>query len=825
MQNGQPAPVSATGAIDTPTLPAGGQEYTDILRTHGLAFTETEYHLNVGIRPETKGWILHLSVIYTQFPRLLETCLPLLLSAGTAFRIAKSEDMLNAISGARYGKEHVGKIITLYPETNKQAVVLAQELIFLTDGFSGPIIHTDIRLGNIVYTRYGGSYPRQLEDERPLKQQMIANLFGQRIPDLLFDPYYLPEQVEWPFNAIKAHEAPAIEKLLHNKYTITKTLKADMKGNVYEASYFTGFTHEPCVIKAGNRFLSVDKNGRDSSDRVKWQWHLHKTLHSVIPVPRPYEIFEKEQTVYMVMELAKGTPLRYWVESKRRNLHWQKIPAKDRKSLINMLIRIIEIIENMHAAGFLHRDITYENFLIDTKRNITLIDLELSYPIEEDPAQPPFSLGSPGFMSPEQLLTKTPTIAQDIYAIGGMLVYFLTGLSPQKIDQVNKDFQEKQLLFLTADPAITQLIMSCFQPEPERRPLMVHVKEALFLLLQEADIQHPIKYHAELPEQLLQVPTGSYDWQDFQKGLFQDFMAHLPGLANGKAGIALTTAGALRNGKLPETEEIKNLIAECFLEDAEESLDIATGIAGQGLALLDCIKWIEDVDFRRAKLDNYVSRLIEQQQPDGTWLLSSQKDNNPAPGIWDGMAGIVIFLIEYRRRRKQIDCTEAIDRGLQWFLQQPKKDYYVEGWYHSNVHGAHEITSFNKGSIGIAFLFIKAYLLMEEYQYKQMASSLLNQIPDNIVMDNFGLLEGLSGLGEAYLAAWIVFQDKIWLDRTEWIVALMEHAVIPQTEAYHMFWRGLAFPELASARSNDYEYVFLYNYLSERMYTEQTKKS
>ena len=80
----------------------------------------------------------------------------------------------------------------------------------------------------------------------------------------------------------------------------------------------------------------------------------------------------------------------------------------------------------VHAVGLLHRDIKASNVMREAGGRILLMDFGLTHErgIESDPS------GTPVYMAPELLLGQPATIASEIYAIGVLLFYLLTGQYP-----------------------------------------------------------------------------------------------------------------------------------------------------------------------------------------------------------------------------------------------------------------------------------------------------------------------------------------------------------------------------------------------------------
>jgi Lanthionine synthetase C-like protein len=72
-------------------------------------------------------------------------------------------------------------------------------------------------------------------------------------------------------------------------------------------------------------------------------------------------------------------------------------------------------------------------------------------------------------------------------------------------------------------------------------------------------------------------------------------------------------------------------------------------------------------------------------------------------------------------------------------------------------------------------MLIKAYEILKESHYREMAESNLNNIIPRPIITDFTLGNGLAGIGELYLDASRAFNDNAWLERAEWIAQFFIH--------------------------------------------------
>jgi eukaryotic-like serine/threonine-protein kinase len=132
---------------------------------------------------------------------------------------------------------------------------------------------------------------------------------------------------------------------------------------------------------------------------------------------------EKRSRVYMVMEWCEGRLLRQIMDEGR-------IP-QDRA--IRIATGVLDALEYIHSNGIVHRDLKPENIMVDDHDNIKLID----FGIASDAAARRLTyanftatLGTPNYISPEQVKGKRGDGRSDLYSMGVILYEMLTGKLP-----------------------------------------------------------------------------------------------------------------------------------------------------------------------------------------------------------------------------------------------------------------------------------------------------------------------------------------------------------------------------------------------------------
>ncbi|MEV6103904.1 serine/threonine-protein kinase [Streptomyces sp. NPDC051940] len=158
------------------------------------------------------------------------------------------------------------------------------------------------------------------------------------------------------------------------------------------------------------------------------------------------------------------------------------LPARSLQALANGLTRALS---DIHAAGLVHRDLKPANVLvtIDGPRVIDFGIARAADPADgADLTRTGVTVGSPGFMPPEQIRGEQPTAAGDVFALGAVLAFAATGRGPfgdaelgvpgllVRVVQDEKD--------LTGVPdGIRGLVADCLAPAPGDRPTLAELLE------------------------------------------------------------------------------------------------------------------------------------------------------------------------------------------------------------------------------------------------------------------------------------------------------------------------------------------------------------
>jgi len=208
--------------------------------------------------------------------------------------------------------------------------------------------------------------------------------------------------------------------LFANRYDVKEVLGMGGMGVVYRA--FDRELQEPVAIKT----LRPEAMAGDTValERFKQEIRLaRKIAHR--NVVRTYDLGEVGGMYYLTMEYAEGTSLKQLIASRGR------LPIPVTLTVGKQLCRALEV---AHEQGVIHRDIKPQNIVVEPSGFLKVMDFGIARLATPAPGtgltQEGTSIGTPDYMSPEQLSGMELDARSDLYAAGVVLFECVTGRVP-----------------------------------------------------------------------------------------------------------------------------------------------------------------------------------------------------------------------------------------------------------------------------------------------------------------------------------------------------------------------------------------------------------
>lgn len=450
-------------------------DYVETVKSYTSTVTLRGPWVSVGDSQRIQGWKLHLSSVPASATQVLNTILPYLIKNRIPFKCAKNRSTLEYLNEGSYGNTQVGKFITIYPISDEATRKIALDLIPITRGFPGPVIVTDMRLGDVLYSRYGCFNGIVSRDRLGQYTINIYDSDGRLIPDQYRVPFVPPANVANPVDDISnsyANQRPqASSRLFGPGYLIVEVVRVSAKGSTFKAiDLRRQQTVGVKILKQGRSHCMTDTEGRDMRARLKHQMDLHSRLSGRIPMPTADNYFEVDNNAYIAVEYIDGETIESFAFKCLGKGAWCNLDLEVRVKCLRVLRDLTIAVADLHSCGIIHRDLSASNVWISKDESVSLLDFELAY--DTSSRLPPFGSGTPGFMSPSQSNHEEPVRTDDIFAIGCLIALVVTGVDPRRLLFCSEQQRGSFLGFFSGSGAssLVDLILSCIRLDSSMRP-------------------------------------------------------------------------------------------------------------------------------------------------------------------------------------------------------------------------------------------------------------------------------------------------------------------------------------------------------------------
>lgn len=190
-------------------------------------------------------------------------------------------------------------------------------------------------------------------------------------------------------------------------------------------------------------------------------------------VVRVYDFGVWRDILFLTMEFIPGKTLSQWV---REGGH---LKANLRQK-VEILRGVAAGLSEAHKAGVIHRDLKPQNVILTPSGIPKILDFGIAYANLEESGeltQEGHFVGSPKYVSPEQIQGLPLDPRSDIYALGLLAYFLLTGQDAFTGEQSGlillkqlKEMPPPPSRFFRLPPTLDRLVMACLAKKPEERP-------------------------------------------------------------------------------------------------------------------------------------------------------------------------------------------------------------------------------------------------------------------------------------------------------------------------------------------------------------------
>lgn len=208
------------------------------------------------------------------------------------------------------------------------------------------------------------------------------------------------------------------------RYEIVRELGRGAMGVVYEGK-------DPKINRSvAIKTVNLDEIEEKQVGQIKERFFREAQSAGTLNHPNIMTIFdvgEDGNLAYIAMEMIDGRDLEHWC--KKENL----LKVKD---TLMVIAKVAEALDFAHSNGIIHRDIKPGNIMVTKKGDIKVADFGIARIQSSSATKTGTVLGTPSYMSPEQVAGKKADGRADVFSLGVVLYEMLTSERPFTGDSI-----------------------------------------------------------------------------------------------------------------------------------------------------------------------------------------------------------------------------------------------------------------------------------------------------------------------------------------------------------------------------------------------------
>lgn len=248
---------------------------------------------------------------------------------------------------------------------------------------------------------------------------------------------------------------------IHGRYLLEKRISRGGSADVWRAR--DEELDRPVAVKLLHPHLVPDERARL---RLAAEGRLAASLtHPAIV--KMYDVLVDDETPALIMELIEGESL---------NVRLGRDGALPPRVAAAIGAEVADALAEAHSHGIVHRDVKPSNVLLDGDGHAHLADFGIAHSLEADAerlTQTGMVVGTPAYLSPEQLAGDEVGPRTDIFGLGAVMFEMLTGkppyaaMAPLLLAQAHAAGPPAMP---EVDPALAEITRACLATSPSERP-------------------------------------------------------------------------------------------------------------------------------------------------------------------------------------------------------------------------------------------------------------------------------------------------------------------------------------------------------------------
>lgn len=255
---------------------------------------------------------------------------------------------------------------------------------------------------------------------------------------------------------------PNIGRVVQGKWRLERRLGQGGMGTVYLA-----------VETAVDRQVALKFLHPQLADREEYRSRFELEARVMARVEHPNLVgllgVERDGAVpFLVMRFVQGQPLSRLMKERRVFTLDETLP---------LVVQVAAALSALHAKGYVHRDLKPGNVMVSEEGHVTLLDFGLTRDQDTNLTRPGVALGSPQYMSPEQVMTGALDGRSDLYTLALLTSELLVGRRPYKDEETKASLT--QHLHEAPEPAhvgnprvpeaVSKVLLKAMAKKPQER--------------------------------------------------------------------------------------------------------------------------------------------------------------------------------------------------------------------------------------------------------------------------------------------------------------------------------------------------------------------
>lgn len=284
---------------------------------------------------------------------------------------------------------------------------------------------------------------------------------------------------------------PNVGRVVQGKWRLVRRLGQGGMGTVYLA-----------LETSVDREVALKFLHRHLAEREEYRTRFEQEARIMARVEHPnlaglYSVERDGSVPFLVMKFVRGQPLSRLMRDKKVLTLEETLP---------LTVQMAAALSALHARGYVHRDLKPGNVMVSAEGHVTLLDFGLTRTHDPNLTRPGVALGSPQYMSPEQVLAGSLDARSDLYALGLLTSELLVGRRPYPdehtkamlLQHLHEEPEPPHLANDKVPEAVSRVLLKALSKKAsDRQPTVEAFVEALVTAANVGPVKLPARETAE----------------------------------------------------------------------------------------------------------------------------------------------------------------------------------------------------------------------------------------------------------------------------------------------------------------------------------------